>query len=70
MTDQELLLELAEALAAMLDTALACDDTAWANAITKARTCRPCDTAASMLAGYYQTTPEQQVLHSQRRRKA
>jgi hypothetical protein len=67
--DQELTLELAEALAAMLDTALACDDTAWADAITKAGTCRPCDRAASALGGFNRTTPEQEVLHSQRRRQ-
>ena len=40
---------LREALAGMLDTALACDDLSWADAVTRAGTNRPCDAAAYVL---------------------
>lgn len=41
---------LAEALRAMLATALKCDDKAWAEAITRAGTDRPCDIAVAALS--------------------
>ncbi len=41
---------LLEALRAMLETALKCDDKAWAEAVGRAGTFRPCDLAAAAIA--------------------